>query len=277
MQGAAAALGPSDWPALHISLRPGGLFVGPITMVQQMEFARGDVSGNHKFALTAKRSATVDKEEAAQAKAAFVLGLRARGIRDLALLRALEKVPREIFVPHRYVDLARRDLSLPIGCGQTLSEPWLIARMIEALAPAAQHRVLEIGTGSGYATAILAELAHAVLSIERFHSLAIAARLRLESCGLTNVAIVFGDGLSVPRDAGIFDRILVHGRLDAVPSRLTDVLAADGKIVMARSDPALAGRQILVELSCASDGSLTERSRGSCRLQAIVPGLARVF
>ncbi|QXX74042.1 Protein-L-isoaspartate O-methyltransferase [Methylovirgula sp. HY1] len=240
-----------------------------MTMLQRSE--------THKLALTAQRSATVDKEEAAEAKAAFVLGLRARGIRDLVLLRALEKVPRETFVPHRYVDLARRDLSLPIGCGQTLSEPWLIARMIEALAPAPQHRVLEIGTGSGYATAILAELAREVLSIERFQSLAIAARLRLEKLGVTNVAVVFGDGLSVPRDVGSFDRILVHGRLDAVPPRLTDVLAADGKIVTARPDPDAPWRQILAEMSVASDGSLTERLRGSCRLQAIMPGLARIL
>src|ERR1700754_1811922 len=89
----------------------------------------------------------------AQIKAEFMLRMRARGIQDLAILRALERVPRELFVPHHYVDLARRDLALPIGCGQTLSEPFLVARMIEALAPERNDRVLEIGTGSGYATA----------------------------------------------------------------------------------------------------------------------------
>ncbi len=242
-----------------------------------MELAFRSASGDRAFALTAKRSATVDKEEAAEAKAAFVLRLRARGIRDLALLRALEKVPREIFVPHRFVDLARRDLSLPIGCGQTLSEPWLVARMIEALAPAPHHRVLEIGTGSGYATAILAELAHEVLSIERFQSLAIAARLRLESLGVANAAIVFGDGLSIPRDAGSFDRILVHGRLEAVPLRLVEALATDGRMVMARSDPDVASRQILVEMSRRDDDSFAERPCGTCRLQAVVPGIARIL
>lgn len=246
-------------------------------MFQKMELALRDASKSRETALTAKRSATVDKEEAAEAKAAFVLRLRARGIRDLALLRALEKVPREIFVPHRYVDLARRDLSLPIGCGQTLSEPWLIARMIEALAPAPHHRVLEIGTGSGYATAILAEVAHEVLSIERFQSLATAARLRLEALGMANVAIVFGDGLAVPREAGSFDRILIHGRLNAVPPRLANMLADDGRIVMARTDPSVAWRQILVEMSRANDGSFAERPRGPCRLQAVMPGLARVL
>jgi protein-L-isoaspartate(D-aspartate) O-methyltransferase len=85
-------------------------------------------------------------------------------------------VPREIFVPHRFADLARRAIALPLRCGQTLPEPWLTAKMIEALAPLPRHRVLEIGTGSGYATALLARLAREVLSIERFKSLAIEAR-----------------------------------------------------------------------------------------------------
>ena len=90
------------------------------------------------------------------------MDLRARGIQDLNLLRALEIVPREIFVPHRFADLAGRPIALPLRCGQTLPEPWLAARMIEALAPARHHRVLEIGTGSGYATALLARLSREV-------------------------------------------------------------------------------------------------------------------
>lgn len=247
-------------------------------MFQHMELALGDVLQLHEGAVIAESLTLADKAgAAAEAKAAFVLGLRARGIGDLALLRALEKVPREIFVPHRYADLARRDLSLPIGCGQTLSEPWLIARMIEALAPAPHHRVLEVGTGSGYATAILAEIVEAVLSIEHFQSLAIAARLRLEALGFANVAIVCGDGMAVPRDAGLFDRILVHGCVDDVPACLVGVLAAEGRIVMAKPDPHVACRQVLVEISRASDGGLLERARGNCRLQALTPGLARVL
>ncbi|HEY5225248.1 MAG TPA: methyltransferase domain-containing protein [Methylovirgula sp.] len=218
-----------------------------------------------------------DNGSAAEVKAAFVLGLRARGIRDLALLRALERVPRDIFVPHRYIDLAGRNLSLPIGCGQTLSEPWLVARMIEALAVLPHHRVLEIGTGSGYATAILAELAQEVISIERFQSLAIAAELRLQNLGLANAAVVFGDGLSVPRDAGPFDRILVHGCVAALPQQILDVLASDGKIIAARPDPSTAARQILVETTRKSDGSLVEQARGACRLQMLMPGLARIL
>jgi protein-L-isoaspartate(D-aspartate) O-methyltransferase len=223
----------------------------------------------------------VSEDDAASARAeeraAFLLRLRARGIRDLDLLRALEKVPREIFVPHRLVDVARRDLALPIGCGQTLSEPWLIARMIEALALERHHRVLEIGTGSGYATAILAEIAREVISIERFQTLAIAARLRLQRLGKANAAVVFADGLAVPAAAGPFDRILVHGRLDEVPQRLVDVLAKDGRIVMARPDQSHSWRQHLIEVRRGPDGKLAETEIGSCRLQALMPGLAQIL
>jgi protein-L-isoaspartate(D-aspartate) O-methyltransferase len=161
-------------------------------------------------AATVKALEEIDPASArAEEKAAFLLRLRASGIRDLDLLRALEKVPREIFVPHRLVDLARRDLALPIGCGQTLSEPSLIARMVEALALARNQRVLEIGTGSGYSTAVLAEIVEEVVSIERFQTLAIAARLRLQRLGKMNATVIFADGLAISAEAGPFDRILV--------------------------------------------------------------------
>lgn len=207
---------------------------------------------------------------------AFILRLRARGLRDLAVLRALEKVPREIFVPHRYADLAARDISLPIGCGQTLSEPWLVARMIEALQVTPRHRVLEVGTGSGYATAILAEIAESVVSVERFQSLAIAARVRLEGLKLANVAVVFGDGLAVAPEAGVFDRILLHGAVADVPKALLAVLAPGGRMVMAKPDPKFAWRQQLMALERRADG-LMEVAQGSCRLQPLVPGLARIL
>ena len=160
-------------------------------------------------------SLAVADEDAAAArgeeKAAFLLRLRSSGIRDLDLLRALEKIPREIFVPHRFVDLARRDLALPIGCGQTLSEPSLVARMIAALGVAREHRVLEIGTGSGYATAILAEIGAQVISIERFQTLAIAARLRLERLGKQNVEVIFADGWPCPPQPASLTASLIHG------------------------------------------------------------------
>lgn len=246
-------------------------------MFQQMELALADPPQDAPAA-TDIRSAEMDQAHVlAEAKAAFVLGLRGRGIRDLALLRALERVPRELFVPHRYTDLARRDLALPIGCGQTLSEPWLIARMIEALAPGPAHDILEIGTGSGYSTAILAEIGQSVLSIERFQSLAIAARLRLDSLGLANARIVVADGLALPSDVGPFDRIILHGVLAEPPAGLVDLLASGGKMVFARPDPVADWRQILIEAWRDDDGQLMEQARGACRLQRLLPGLARVL
>ncbi|QAY97435.1 protein-L-isoaspartate(D-aspartate) O-methyltransferase [Methylovirgula ligni] len=223
----------------------------------------------------------VAEEDAATArgeeKAAFLLRLRSSGIRDLDLLRALEKVPREMFVPHRFVDLARRDLALPIGCGQTLSEPSLVARMIAALGVTREQRVLEIGTGSGYATAILAEIGAQVVSIERFQTLAIAARLRLERLGRQNVEVIFADGLGVPAAAGPFDRILIHARLDELPPDLVALLVSDGRIVVARPDREVAWRQVLVELRRDAAGALVETQIGPCRLQALLPGIAQVL
>lgn len=213
----------------------------------------------------------------AEEKAAFLLRLRTGGIRDLDLLRALEKVPREMFVPHRLVDLARRDLALPIGCGQTLSEPSLVARMIEALAPLRQQRVLEIGTGSGYATAVLAEIADEVVSIERFQTLAIAARLRLQRLGKTNVTVIFGDALALPAEAGPFDRILVHGALDEVPPCFAELLGEGGLIVMARPGRSVPSRRMLVSLRRGTQGDLVETELHACRLQALLPGAARVL
>jgi protein-L-isoaspartate(D-aspartate) O-methyltransferase len=226
--------------------------------------------------------AAVDTSGGAEAKAAFMLGLRAQGIQDIDVLRALERVPRELFVPHLYGDLARRDLALPIGCGQTLSEPSLVARMIEALGVAREHRVLEIGTGSGYATAILAEIAGHVVSVERFQSLAIGARLRLEKLAKSNFEIIWGDGMALPAEMGTFDRILVHGRIDGPPTRLLNLLDGEGRLILARQSGAAtsqtsdsSSRQRLVRITRDAKGDLIETDLWPCRLQSVVPGYAQ--
>ncbi|RYC33103.1 methyltransferase domain-containing protein [Lichenibacterium minor] len=170
-----------------------------------------------------------------EAKAEFLFRLRSRGIRDLAVLRAMEAVPRDAFVPHRYADLAVRDIALPLPCGQTLSEPSLVARMLEALGVGPGHRVLEVGSGSGYAAAVLARLGGDVLGVERFRTLAQAAKARLSTLGIANASVVWGDGLAVPSGHSPFDRILVHGALDRVPDELAALLAPDGTIVFATS------------------------------------------
>ena len=217
--------------------------------------------------------ASVDKmtqptDEDAEAKAAFHLRMRARGIRDLAVLRALELVPRHKFVLHRYRDLACRDLPIPIGCGQTLEAPSLAAIMIEALRIGRDQRVLEIGSGSGYATALLSQLGVEVLGVERFKSLAIGAQARLVELTLSNAAVVWADGLSLP-ETGQFDRILVHGLLVARPEHLLARLSDNGALICALST---GDGQALVRLSKAPDD--VQIVLDGCRLQPIQQGLA---
>ena len=212
----------------------------------------------------------------AQVKAAFLLAMRARGIQDVNVLRALETVPREIFVPHRYQDLARRHLALPLRCGQTLPEPFLAARMIEALELAGNHRVLEIGAGSGYATALIARVAREIISIERFQSLAIEAAARLARLGFDRASVVWGDGLAVPPDAGPFDRIIVQGALAEPPENLLALLGPGGVLVMARPDPGDRRRQHVVRLTLGG-GGLDAVAVCPCRLQPILPGASRAL
>ncbi len=214
------------------------------------------------------------RERPAEDLAALLMMLRARGIQDLNLLRAVETVPREIFVPHRFADLARRPIALPLRCGQTLPEPWLTARMIEALELAPQHRVLEIGTGSGYATALLARLAREVLSIERFRTLAIEAEARLAQLAIANAAVVFGDGLAIASSTGPFDRIIVQGVLAEVPENLLAVLGEEGALVAVRPDPACLRRQQAVRMRRDGGGGVEAVPVCPCRLQALLPGEA---
>lgn len=218
----------------------------------------------------------VQDSQDAQNKAAFLMDLRARGIQDLDLLRALEIVPREIFVPHRFADLARRPIALPLRCGQTLPEPWLAARMIEALAPARDDRVLEIGTGSGYATALLARLSREVLSIERFQSLAIEAGERLAQLAISNAAVAFGDGLAITPGIGPFDRIIVQGLLTGIPENLIAALAAEGLLIAARPDQTASGQHIAL-IARNESGGLDETPVCASRLQALLPGEARAL
>ena len=190
-------------------------------------FARNDVSGS----LEGDR-VTIGAE--AEDRAQFMLLMRAKGVRGLALLRALERAPRALFVPQRYADIAGRDIALPIGCGQTASPPSMVASMIEALAVEPHHSVLEIGTGAGYATALVAQLARQVLTIERCQSLALEAATRLESFGATNVRVAWADALAESAPAGPFDRILVHALIEDPLERFTDRLVAAGALVAGR-------------------------------------------
>ncbi len=137
-------------------------------------------------------------------KMMFQLNLRRRGISDQAVLRAMEEIPREMFVEAADRADAYRDSALGIACGQTISQPFVVAYMTEQLQLQKQHRVLEIGTGSGYQAAILSRLAGQVLTIERYRTLAERARERLAQLGCDNVEVMLGDGFDVPAEARQF-------------------------------------------------------------------------
>src|SRR5258708_3400433 len=142
-------------------------------------------------------------------KMMFQLNLRRRGISDQAVLRAMEEVPRDLFVEAADREDAWRDSALGIACGQTISQPFVVAYMTEQLQLRSEHRVLEIGTGSGYQAAILSRLCRQVLTIERYRTLADSARARLTKLRCDNVEVLLGDGFDVPESAGSFDRIIV--------------------------------------------------------------------
>jgi protein-L-isoaspartate(D-aspartate) O-methyltransferase len=185
-------------------------------------------------------------------KMMFQLGLRRRGISDQAVLRAMEAVPRDRFVEPRYREGAWRDAALPIACGQTISQPFVVAFMTEQLKLGPRHRVLEIGTGSGYQAAILSRLAGDVVSVERFKTLADRARAKLAELGCRNVEVLFADGSDLPEAVGTFDRILVTAAMPEIPQRLLDLLDPGG-ILIAPIGPAH-GRQTLVRLRRTAEG-----------------------
>ena len=157
--------------------------------------------------------------------------LRARGLRDERVLEAMARVPREAFVPPEIAHEAYLDCALPIDCNQTISQPIIVAMMTEALHLTGAQKILEIGTGSGYQAAILAELAAAVCSVERHADLAHQADTRLKHLGYRNVFIRAGDGsLGWPEEAP-FDRIIVTAAPDTIPQALVDQLAVGGIMV----------------------------------------------
>jgi protein-L-isoaspartate(D-aspartate) O-methyltransferase len=167
----------------------------------------------------------------AELRMSFLLTLREHGIRNTALLRAFEKINRTKFVGHLYADLARDDISLPIGCGQSQTSPSSLALMMDALNVSADHRVLEIGTGSGYATAILSMLAQSIATVERYKSLTLEAAARFQSFKLENISVHHGDGRHGLAAHGPFDRILVDGAFASDPLELLAQLQPNGILV----------------------------------------------
>jgi protein-L-isoaspartate(D-aspartate) O-methyltransferase len=158
--------------------------------------------------------------------------IEARGVRDPRVLAAMRKVPRDRFVPPDVASLAYADQPLPIGHGQTISQPYIVAYMSEALQVNENAKVLEIGTGSGYQAAILGELAREVYTIELVPELAERARTTLAALGYTNVHVRTGDGYLGWPDEAPFDAIMVTAAPDHVPQPLVDQLAVGGRLVI---------------------------------------------
>jgi len=154
--------------------------------------------------------------------------LRGRGIRDEGVLRAMASVPREAFVPPDLRHLAYADRALPLASGQTISQPYIVAAMTEALAPEPGDRILEVGTGSGYQAAVLAEIVARVYSVERIERLADEARSTLERLGYENVRIRVGDGAKGWPDAAPFDGVIVTAAAPEIPPSLVEQLRSDG-------------------------------------------------
>jgi protein-L-isoaspartate(D-aspartate) O-methyltransferase len=205
-------------------------------------------------------------------KMMFQLNLRRRGISDQTVLRTMEEIPRDAFVAPGDRDEAYRDSALGIACGQTISQPFVVAYMTEQLQLQKGHRVLEIGTGSGYQAAILSRLCRQVLTIERYRTLADSARIRLEQLRCDNVEVMLGDGFDIPANIGDFDRIIVTAAMEQIPDALTQRLEPAG-ILIAPVGPHQ-GTQTLIRVTRTAAG-LERKELVDVRFVPALPGIAR--
>jgi protein-L-isoaspartate(D-aspartate) O-methyltransferase len=199
-------------------------------------------------------------------RARLIEELRAKGIRDIAVLRAFGETPRHLFVPEAFERQAYEDTSLPIGNGQTISQPSTQALYLEALELSGTEKVLEIGTGSGYQTALLSFLAAHVISVERIPELAERARATLEGAGFTGVLVVTGDGSLGWRPGSPYDAILVAAVSPTVPHPLSQQLADGGKLVVPVER---SGRQILLRVTKEGD-RLVEQELGAVQFVPLI-------
>ena len=184
----------------------------------------------------------------------------------------MEEVPREVFVTPADRGHAYRDNALGIACGQTISQPFVVAYMTEQLQLQKQHKVLEIGTGSGYQAAILSRLCQHVLTIERYRTLADSARARLEKLGYDNIEVLLGDGFDIPPGGGDFDRIMVTAAMEAIPEPLLARLAPGG-ILVAPVGPHQ-GTQTLVRVT-RTEAGFDRKALVDVRFVPALPGIAR--
>jgi protein-L-isoaspartate(D-aspartate) O-methyltransferase len=192
--------------------------------------------------------------------------LRRRGIGDERVLEAMRVVPRELFVPEDQRRRAYADSALPIGSGQTISQPWIVAAICQALELTGGEHVLEVGTGSGYSTAVLARLSSDVLTIERHAELAGEAEARLRELGIANVEVVVGDGSRGMPGRAPFEAIAVHATAPGPPMSLIEQLAPEGRLVV---PIASRGADMLTQYR-RRDGEVATQVIGPCRFVPLI-------
>jgi protein-L-isoaspartate(D-aspartate) O-methyltransferase len=203
--------------------------------------------------------------------AAMLMRLRAKGIAGRELIAALQATPRRGFIPSQWQDVAWSDRMIPIGCGETMEGVDLQAMILSALQLEPGHRVLEVGTGSGFTAAVLSKLSARVLTIERFRALAVEARKRMEALDIVNVTVKHADGSSGAAAEGPYDRIVVWASFESLPRTFSDQLATNG--IMIAPIGSADGEQTLAKLSKV--GSRFDREDiGYARLQPIGRSIA---
>jgi protein-L-isoaspartate(D-aspartate) O-methyltransferase len=205
---------------------------------------------------------------AAEREAMIDRQLKRRGITDTAILDAFLAVSREAFVSPQYAHRAYGDHPLPIEAGQTISQPYIVALMIQAAGIEQGDKVLEVGAGSGYAAAVISRIAGTVVAVERQHELVELARSRLERLGYGNVEVVEGDGTKGWPDAAPFDAILAAASGSHVPDPLIEQLAPGGSIVMPLGSPGWA--QQLIKVTKRPDGSLEHQDLGAVQFVPLI-------
>jgi protein-L-isoaspartate(D-aspartate) O-methyltransferase len=205
-------------------------------------------------------------------KIELIMKLRNQGVRDVRVLEAIERIPRELFLPEIFAHQAYADQAMPIACGQTISQPFIVAFMTDRLKVSKRMKVLEIGTGSGYQTAILSLICRRVYTIERYRSLLAAAVERFEKLRLGNITTMLGDGAKGWPAQAPFERIIVTAAARELPPVLLDQLAVGGIMIIPLdvSD----SRQELVRIIKGTQGIETEKLL-DVRFVPLVEGVAR--
>ena len=205
-------------------------------------------------------------------KIQLLMSLRNQGVRDMRVLEAIEKVPREIFVEPSFTDQTYADQALPIACGQTISQPFIVGFMTDRLKVTGRHKVLEIGTGSGYQAAILSQLCRRVYTIERYRTLAKSAEARFKAMKLNNITQLVADGAKGWPSQAPFDRIIVTAAAKDIPKALIEQLAEGGIMIIPLEQKP--GKQDLYRIIRTKDGYDSEHLL-PVRFVPLVEGVAR--